>query len=610
MEEFQSLLPEGKVVECLEDLGSLTVAELKSILKRYKEKTSGVKADLVLRTFAVFCRAKTFSVHSEDFLDESSLLCHEKEYTYEAFHQQCQHLPWTSDLRGTPAFNFLQLYEYLVIRTSKFKHILLKSTSYKKLKAFQFFYEGFIKKIDVATDNNFSYFDVRVKASMKKCLYKVILMLSINSGDVCSAACTCPAGIGLGGFGNCNHVGGVLFALEDFNRRGLQEYPSAVSCTSKLSSWNVPNATALKSINPSPIDEVIIQKIKFGKDNDKSNLSRYKSFDPRAPSDKAIDDKRLKALKTELAEALPNSGFFGFHEISEPADSALTEAAASSPEHPFFYESISFNEYYDISTSSFKEMMDSYCQNTTLSQEEISNIEKTTHGQASNDDWKKHRMYRITASNFYSAAVNSVEPSSKLNSMFYKSFTSAATCHGQKHEAHVKELYIMLLKDKGINAQVSEVGLQLSSSFPYLGASLDGVVTCKNETWGLEIKCPFSKYNMSLQEALKDKKFFLVEDGGNFKLKRKHAYFYQVQGQMFCANLKRVDFVVWFGTGRPLFVETIWYDEEFMVNYVFPRLKYFFCRAVLPEFFTKRVKQGFKLYLHGGWENFDEKHIL
>ena len=75
--------------------------------------------------------------------------------------------------------------------------------------------------------------------------------------------------------------------------------------------------------------------------------------------------------------------------------------------------------------------------------------------------------------------------------MFYKSFTSAATCHGQKHEAHVKELYIMLLKDKGINAQVSEVGLQLSSSFPYLGASLDGIVTYKNETWGLEIKCPF-----------------------------------------------------------------------------------------------------------------------
>eukprot|EP00795_Rhopilema_esculentum_P005739 gene5739-10996_t len=66
-----------------------------------------------------------------------------------------------------------------------------------------------------------------IKASMNKCLYKVISQLSVKSGDVCSAACTCPAGIGLRGFGNCNHVGGVLFALEDFNRRGLREYSSA-----------------------------------------------------------------------------------------------------------------------------------------------------------------------------------------------------------------------------------------------------------------------------------------------------------------------------------------------------------------------------------------------
>eukprot|EP00795_Rhopilema_esculentum_P005741 gene5741-10998_t len=137
---------------------------------------------------------------------------------------------------------------------------------------------------------------------MNKCLYKVISQLSVKSGDVCSAACTCPAVIGLRGFGNCNHVGGVFFALEDFNRRGLRE-----------------------------------------------------------------------------------------------------------------------------------EMMDNYCYNTILSQEEISNIEKSTHGQASNDDWKKH--------------------------------------HGE--------------------------------------------VTYKNETWRFEIKCPFSEFNMSLQEALKNKKFFLVEVGAS-----------------------------------------------------------------------------------------------
>ena len=56
MEQFQTLLPTGKQVTCLEDLGSLRVSDLKKILYVYKMKVSGVKADLVLRVYAVFCR--------------------------------------------------------------------------------------------------------------------------------------------------------------------------------------------------------------------------------------------------------------------------------------------------------------------------------------------------------------------------------------------------------------------------------------------------------------------------------------------------------------------------------------------------------------------------
>eukprot|EP00795_Rhopilema_esculentum_P010096 gene10096-18747_t len=46
MDAFKELLPKGKAVECFEDLATLTVAELKIILQRYKEKTGGVKAYL------------------------------------------------------------------------------------------------------------------------------------------------------------------------------------------------------------------------------------------------------------------------------------------------------------------------------------------------------------------------------------------------------------------------------------------------------------------------------------------------------------------------------------------------------------------------------------
>ena len=47
---------------------------------------------------------------------------------------------------------------------------------------------------------------VRMKASMKSILYKVLVILSNSSGDVSCAACSCPAGSGSGGFGNRNHI--------------------------------------------------------------------------------------------------------------------------------------------------------------------------------------------------------------------------------------------------------------------------------------------------------------------------------------------------------------------------------------------------------------------
>ena len=113
-----------------------------------------------------------------------------------------------------------------------------------------------------------------------------MVKLSSESGDVSAAACSCPAVIGLGGFGNCNHVGGILFALEDFNRRGLQEFQSPVSCTSRLSAWNVPNSSSFASFAAAPIEDVVIKKIKFGKDGARFNNPSYKSFDPRGIADK------------------------------------------------------------------------------------------------------------------------------------------------------------------------------------------------------------------------------------------------------------------------------------------------------------------------------------
>ena len=74
-------------------------------------------------------------------------------------------------------------------------------------------------------------------------------------------------------------------------------------------------------------------------------------------------------------------------------------------------KSLSFNEFYDISSSLFKEMVDFYVGSQTVSNSEVSEIEKCTRGQASSQHWWDHRKEGLTASKFYTTAVNTVEPS-------------------------------------------------------------------------------------------------------------------------------------------------------------------------------------------------------
>ena len=106
-----------------------------------------------------------------------------------------------------------------------------------------------------------------------------------------------------------------------------------------------------------------------------------------------------------------------------------------------------------------------------------------------------------------------------------------------------------------------------------------------------------------MDDVLADKSFYLYKDhNGSIKLKKNHKYYYQIQGQMFCSNLRKIAFVVWFGDEKPLHVEDIEFDLAFW-NKTLPKLVYFYHFACLPEFFTRRVQRGLKLYLHDGWKN-------
>jgi len=169
---------------------------------------------------------------------------------------------------------------------------------------------------------------------MKKTPYRVVVEFTPQC-DVLRAACTCPAGLGSHGKGKCNHVGGVLFALEDFTRRGLQNHPEPLSCTSRLSVWVVPRN---QSIAAKPLDQILIRKIRFRKKNIciKPKVIKCNS---RPPQQRKIDEERFKSFSENLQNCLPSSSFFLFHDIKSNCPELSEEQVSEEQE-----ESVAFTD--------------------------------------------------------------------------------------------------------------------------------------------------------------------------------------------------------------------------------------------------------------------------
>ena len=71
-----------------------------------------------------------------------------------------------------------------------------------------------------------------------------------------------------------------------------------------------------------------------------------------------------------------------------------------------------FNEFY-VSQDSFKQMVDKYIANISLTNEKIKYAEYSTRSQQIRNLWQEHRKEKLKASNSYIAAINIVEPSKR-----------------------------------------------------------------------------------------------------------------------------------------------------------------------------------------------------
>lgn len=71
--------------------------------------------------------------------DHQNTTEHSGDFKYDETLRGISALGWSTDLRQLPELNFIQLYDYLVVSTRKYRHIVLKGTNFKKLKILPIF---------------------------------------------------------------------------------------------------------------------------------------------------------------------------------------------------------------------------------------------------------------------------------------------------------------------------------------------------------------------------------------------------------------------------------------------------------------------------------------
>lgn len=218
-------------------------------------------------------------------------------------------------------------------------------------------------------------------------------------------------------------------------------------------------------------------------------------------------------------------------------------------------------------------------------------LETSTQG---NNAWKLHRSIRITASTCYTLftyAKNSKPDWTKKISNYLnpKCFETKQMKYGKITEEKAFKCY----KQKH-NCNVKKTGFVISLTEPWLGASPDGLdIHSKNI---LEIKCPAAGKDQSIEWILQNceatKRYLKIETNEQTgkttaTLNPKHAYYAQVQVNMFILNCKSADFLIYSEKEDDLFIVQVEYDLSFTESLI-NTLRDVYITKMLPAIVEKQ----------------------
>ena len=300
-----------------------------------------------------------------------------------------------------------------------------------------------------------------------------------SNGKILCAHCDCKAGLGE----CCSHVASLLWAVE----AGVRIRDS-VTVTQKKAYWVMPHS--VKDVPYSPVN-----KIEFlGK---KRSLTSFQTLQYESGSSTSTSPcttpRPSKSPAPELIEAsLEETEEFlaslATCSKSRPGILSLVEPYASQYVPKSLDDSLPLclSELYrpEYNIKNYKEIMEVCAEcDISVSQQQAKAVELSTKSQVRSRLWFSMRTGRITASRF--KAASRTDPASPSVSLIMSvchpelcRFKTAATCWGCAHEKVARDKYVSMTSVAHNNFKIEESGLFLSTDYPFIGASPDGLVSC------------------------------------------------------------------------------------------------------------------------------------
>lgn len=268
----------------------------------------------------------------------------------------------------------------------------------------------------------------------------------------------------------------------------------------------------------------------------------------------------------------------------------------------------------DLSTALFEKERAALMHELDENQKNRDAIEKRTQKQSQSLEWKRLRRKMLTASNFHDVYKRQKTTlSAKLvQRILFDKIVTDGMQYGIDHEDEPRQQLAETLK-----VTVKNCGFFIDPKIKFLGGSPDGLIEeelddleipsdkimkekSKNYLYEtvpggiVEIKCPYSARNMTINQAKQKNPAFQRMFGKNdIKLiKTSHQYYTQMQGLLHCTRRKYCVFVIW--TIKDMDFTVVLSDDKFW-DKIENKLCDFYLYCLVPEIVDSRFLRNYPI---------------